>query len=99
MTACPICRYVASQYVRLKYKAQKAHSKSALQKHYTQYLDVWDVSGEFIVNDFPGYGSVVLIVVLLEGHRVEFGANLSLPALYYVHINMQIYEYICEYKG
>lgn len=57
------------------------------------YLDVWDIACEFVVNDFPGYGSVVLVIVLLERHRVEFGANLGLPALFYVHINVHIHEY------
>jgi hypothetical protein len=46
-----------------------------------QLLEVGNVACELVVHDAPGDVVVVLIVVLLKGHRVELGADISLAPL------------------
>lgn len=44
-------------------------------------LNVRDVARELVVDDLPADVAVVLVVVLLEGDRVELGADVGLATL------------------
>jgi hypothetical protein len=44
-------------------------------------LNVRDVARELVVDDLPADVAVILVVVLLEGDRVELGADVGLATL------------------
>lgn len=61
------------------YKRKHPNHRAALET--TLLLNIRNVSRKFVVNDLPRYGSVVLVIILLEGHRVKLSANFRLSAL------------------